>query len=145
MFNAQGSQTNQNVTVGKEKSLLQRPCKEIGSLCPPNSELSEGFQQNIFKGKRSILKARGCSQLLKTSLFSKNFFFVEIFCSYSCPGRSGLDVTVNLQQHKCYFLFCNFLSLYEWKSVTPLKVRTLSIGHISGYMKYYFQKGAGPA
>jgi len=52
VFNAQGGQTNQNVTVGKEKSLLKRPSKETGSLCPKNSELSEGFQQSIFKVKR---------------------------------------------------------------------------------------------
>ena len=40
-----------------------------------------------------------------------------ILCSRSCPCRSGHDVPVNLQQDKCSFLFCNFFSLYEWKSV----------------------------
>ena len=40
------------------------------------------------------------------------------------------EVPVNLQQDKCYSLFCNFLSLYEWKSVTPLKVRALRMGYL---------------
>ena len=38
-------------------------------------------------------------------------------------------VPVNLQQDKCYSLFCNFLSLYEWKNVTLLKVRALRMGY----------------
>ena len=37
---------------------------------------------------------------------------VRILCSYICPHRSGHNVPVNLQQDKCYSLFCNFLSLY---------------------------------
>ena len=39
------------------------------------------------------------------------------------------NVPVNLQQDKCYSLFCNFLSLYEWKSIIPLKVRALRMGY----------------
>ena len=54
---------------------------------------------------------------------------VGILCSCSCPGRPGHDVPVNLQQDKCYSLFCNFLSLYRWKSVIPLKVRALRMGY----------------
>ena len=42
--------------------------------------------------------------------------------------RSGHNVPVNLQQDKCYSLFCNFFSLHEWKSVIPLKVRAWRMG-----------------
>ena len=34
----------------------------------------------------------------------------------------GSFFSVNLRQDKCYSLFCNFISPYEWK-VTTLKVR----------------------
>ena len=55
---------------------------------------------------------------------------VRILCSCSGPCRSGHDVSVkHLQQNKCYSLFCNFLSLCEWKSVTALKVRALRMGY----------------
>ena len=36
-----------------------------------------------------------------------------ILCCCSCPQRSGQTVPINLQQDKCYSLFCNFLSPYE--------------------------------
>ena len=52
-----------------------------------------------------------------------------ILCSYSCPLRSGHNVPVNLQHDKSYFLFCKFLSLYDCKSVIPLKVRALRMGY----------------
>ena len=52
-------------------------------------------------------------------------FSTGIFCSCSCPPWSDHNVPINFQQNKCYFLFCNFLSLYEWKSVIALKVRAL--------------------
>ena len=45
----------------------------------------------------------------------------RILCSYSCPHRSGNNVPVNFQQDKYYSVFCNFVSLCEWKSVIPLK------------------------
>ena len=52
-----------------------------------------------------------------------------ILCSCCCLPKSSHDVSVNLQQNKCYFLFCNFLSLYEWKHVISLKVRALRMGY----------------
>ena len=52
-----------------------------------------------------------------------------ILCSCSCPGRSGHNVPVDLQQDKCYSLFCNFLSLYDWESVILLKARGLRMGY----------------
>ena len=54
---------------------------------------------------------------------------VGILWSCSCPSRSGHNVPINLQQDKCYSLFCNFLSLCEWRSVIPLKVRALRMGY----------------
>lgn len=49
-----------------------------------------------------------------------------ILRSCSCLCRSDYNGPINLQQDKCYFLFCNFL--YECKSVIPLKV--MYIGNI---------------
>ena len=58
---------------------------------------------------------------------------VGILCSHICPLRSGQDVPVNLQQDKCYSLFCNFLSLYEWtlKGQSP-ETRLSCIFHAIG-------------
>ena len=50
-----------------------------------------------------------------------------ILCSCSCLHRFDHNVPINLQQDKCYSLFCNFLSLYEWENATSLKVRDLRI------------------
>ena len=49
----------------------------------------------------------------------------EIFCSCCCPCRSGHHLPINLQQNKCYSLFCNFLS----KNVILLKARALRIAY----------------
>ena len=57
------------------------------------------------------------------------FLGAGILCSCNYPGRSGHDVPVNLQHDKCYFLFCNLVSLYEWESVILLKVRALRMGY----------------
>ena len=61
----------------------------------------------------------GCCKLLR----------VKSLCSCICPCRTGHDAPVTLQGDKCYSLFCNFLSLYDWESVIPLKVRALRIGY----------------
>ena len=45
-------------------------------------------------------------------LVGANFLVPESFV----PATGHVDlVTIFLQQDKCYSLFCNFLSLYEWK------------------------------
>ena len=72
-----------------------------------NPELLEGFQQSIFKGQ--VKEGSDCKLLCVVSFF------------LAAVHRSGQDVPVNLQQNKCYSLFYNFLSLYEWKSVIPLR------------------------
>lgn len=38
------------------------------------------------------------------------------------------EVPVTFQQGKGYSLFCNFVSLCEWKSVIPVKGRALRMG-----------------
>ena len=53
-----------------------------------------------------------------------NLLGVGILCSCNSPCGSGHDVPVNLQEDKCYSLFCNFLSLYEW----TLKGQSLANG-----------------
>ena len=60
---------------------------------------------------------------MREALALANFLVWEPFVLAGVMG-----FLVNLQQDKCYFLFCNFSSLYEWKSVTPLKVRALKKG-----------------
>ena len=76
---------------------------------------------------------------------SCNFLMQE-----SCyPGRSGHNVPVNHHQDKGYSLFCNFLSLYEWKSVNTFKGPVWEaepckwVGLcISGCRQHSFTKGA---
>ena len=67
------------------------------------------------------------------------FLGIGILCSHSCPHSSGHNIPINLQQDKCSSLFCNFLSLCEWKSVILLKVRALRMGllYISGGAFFY--------
>lgn len=104
---------NKMLELGAEKGLLQGQARRTRGACPPNPELLKGFQQSIFKGK--VREEHGC--------FCK--LHVGILCSCSCPGRSGHNVPVNLQEGKCHSLFCNFLSVCEWKNVIPLKARDL--------------------
>ena len=89
---------------------------------------------NSLKGfSKAFLKARqgrhlvGCCKLLD----------VRILCSCNSPCRSDHYIPVNLQQDECYSLFCNFLSPYEWKSVIPLKMRSLRMGNpVLGYRQH---------
>ena len=78
---------------------------------PPNPQLPKRFQQIILKGKVE----RGPVYLFQTS-WSSNLLF------WQC--RSGHSISINLQQDNCYFLFCNFLLPYEWKSFTVFKVES---------------------
>ena len=55
----------------------------------------------------------GCCKLLGVRIL--------YFCS--CPYISGHNDPINLQDNY-YFLFCNFLLLYEWKSFTLFKVES---------------------
>ena len=65
-------------------------------------------------------------------VYCKLFGVIILFCI--CPRRSGHEVPIASQKDKCYSLFCNFSSVYEWKRVTPLKVRALKmIYYILGY------------
>ena len=93
--------------------------KETVAYGPPPQTLNspEGFSKASLK----VRWGRRCGWCFK-------LLGVGILCSCSYPCRSSHHVTVNLQPDKCCSLFCNILSPYEWKSVVPLKVRTLRIG-----------------
>ena len=117
---------------GAEKGLFQGHAGRCVACATQTPKLIEGFQQSTFKGK--VRGEVGCQKLLG----------VGILCSRSCPHRSHQGIPVNLQGHKCYSPLCNFLSLCDWKSVIPLKVRTLRMGflYVSGYRQHAFTKGA---
>ena len=61
----------------------------------------------------------GCCKLLA----------VGILCSCSCQCKSVYSAFINLRKDRCFSVFCNFLSLYERKSVVPLNVRALRMGY----------------
>ena len=61
-----------------------------------------------------ILKGEGCGWLSQTP-WCRNPLFLQL------SSRFGHNVPINLWLDNCYFLFYNFLSLYEWKSVIPLR------------------------
>ena len=56
-----------------------------------------------------------------------NFLVPESFVLVGV-GAGQITTLLCLQQDKDFPLFCNFLSLYEWKRVIPLKVRALKRG-----------------
>ena len=86
-------------------------------LCPLKLQFREGFQQSIFKGQ--VREEPGW--LLQTS-WPKNPLLLQL------ATKSAQDVSVNFQD-KCYSLFCNFVSQYEWESVILLKVRAFRMGY----------------
>ena len=57
-------------------------------------------------------------------LVVSNFFVLEYFV-LAAVHRSSQYVPVSLQEDKCDSTFCDFLSLYKWKSITPLNVKVL--------------------
>lgn len=65
-----------------------------------------------------------------------------ILCSCGSLGTCGHNVLFNLQQDKCYFLFCEF---YLWMNGI-LKVRALRMAllYILGYGQHCFTEGAEP-
>ena len=100
---------NTETKFGAERVLLKGHTKRINE--PPNPNSPKDFSKAFLKAKwgRGVI---GCCRLLG----------VGMLCSFSCPCRSSHHIPVNLHQDK-YSLFCNYLSLYEQKSVIPLKVR----------------------
>ena len=91
-----------NFGVWSRERFIAGPCKEMGGSCPKSPNSSKGFS-------KALLKARWGRGVVSCKLLG-----VEILFSCSCLHRSGHSVPVNLQQNKCYSLFCKFLSLYEW-------------------------------
>ena len=76
-------------------------------LAIPTSKLLEEFQQSISEGKVREGAVGSCKLL-----------GVGILGSCSCLHRSGPDGPVNLQEDKCYSLFCIFVSLYTLKCLS---------------------------
>ena len=93
----------QNIGVWSREGFIAGPCREMGGSCPKVLHSLKGFSKALLKARwgRDVFS---CCKLLG----------VGILCSYSCPHGSGQNVPVNLQQDKCYSLFCNFLSQYKW-------------------------------
>ena len=90
---------------------------------PPS--LSHRVQKTVLYICDSFAKGKmkECVWLLQTS-WCRNPLFQHL------SSRSGQDVPINLQKNKCYSPFCNFLSLYEWENVIPLKIRALRMGYL---------------
>ena len=57
------------------------------------------------------------------------FLGARSFCFCSWPPKADHNVLTNLQQDKYYSFLCVFSSLYAWKSLIPLKVRTLTMDY----------------
>jgi len=122
-------QTNWNRGVCSIERFTKGPSKETRDLCPKKQNSREGFSKALLKsrwGRDEIL----CCKLLG----------IKILCSCSCPRRSGLDVPVGFQQHKCFW---NILSLHEWTQ----KVRALRMDYPVYFSlgQHSFTKGAEPA
>lgn len=81
---------------GAEKRLLQGRGTSWAACAPQSPDSLSGFSEaRLVRGLISCCKVLG----------------VGILCSCICPHRSRCFV--NLQQDKCYPLFCNFSFLYE--------------------------------
>ena len=75
-------------------------------------------------------KGRECGWLLQNLLVLESFGLAAVHRS---------QCSINVQQDKSYSLSCNFLSLYEWENVIPVKVKTLRTVflYISGYRQHF--------
>ena len=103
--NVQWGQINWVIEVWSRERFIAGPCKENWSTLRPTKtpNSSKGFSKALLKARWGRVVV-SCCKLLS----------VGILCSCSCPRRSDHSVPVKFQQDKCYSLFWNFLSLYEW-------------------------------
>ena len=99
---AQWGQKNLKHQNLEQRSLLYGLQGEGVVYAPKTLSSPKGFTKAFLKARweRGVVS---CCKLLG----------LGILCFCSCPQRSGQDVPINLQQDKCYSLFCNFLSRYE--------------------------------
>ena len=126
------------------------------SFCSPTTQQANkletecwGKEQWLYLGSQQTEKMNWC--LRKPVYSSQNsglfytkrmkgvgggckFLGVSILFSCSCPHRSCHDVPINLQQDKCYCLFCKFLSLYDWTNHYTFKFQSLK-----GWLLVYFR------
>ena len=93
-------QTNWNRGVCSIERFTEGPSKETRDLCPKNQNSREGFSKALLKARWGRGEIHCCKPL-----------GIRILCPCSCPQRSGLDVPVSFQQHKCFW---NILCLHEW-------------------------------
>ena len=105
--------------LGAEKGLLQGHARRQVA-CTQKTLSSPKFCSKAFLKARWGRGTVCCCKLLGVGTFVLAAVHL---------GRSGHDVLVNLPQDRCYSLFCSFLSLCEWKSVIPLKVRALRMDY----------------
>ena len=99
---------NQNVGYGGENGLIQGCTRWVAHSEPKTLNSLMDFSKIFLKAKwrRGMVC---CFKILS----------VDMLFSCSCPWMSGHNVPVNFQV-KCYYLFCNFLSLHEWKCQVSL-------------------------
>ena len=111
-------QTYQGLTVTKDRFR----CLMHSEIKQTETELE---QRKVYC--RATNSRKGFSKALLKTRWGRGvvncckLFCIRILWSCSCP-KSGHGVPVNLEQDKCYSLFCHFLSLYR-----PLKVRARGI------------------
>ena len=82
----------------EKRNFIAGPCKMTDGSYFKSPKPSKVFSKTLSKARWRRGMASCCQ-----------FLGVGILCSYKCPHRSGHDSPVNLQEDKCYSLFCNFL------------------------------------
>ena len=85
--------------VWSRERFIPEPCEEMGGLCLSTLNSLKHFIKDFLKSPRG-----------RDLIVCWRLLGVRILCSSCCPCRSVHDVPVNLQQDKCYSLFCNFIS-----------------------------------
>ena len=121
LLTAQQANTLRNELLGQGVVTLfgKTEDQEDGEVVSQRTDLPE-LEVRLFYTKRG----RGCGWLLQISGCRNRLFLHLGSCIYVWS-----QCTINLQQDKCYFPFCSFLSLYKWKSVILLKVIALRMGY----------------
>ena len=117
----------------EQRKVYFRAMQGDGWLVPPTP-------LNSLKGfSKALLKARwGVRLAVRNLLVWESFVLAAVYIGHIRIFRW------TSQGHKCYSPLCNFLSLCDWKSVIPLKVRALRMGflYVSGSRQHAFTKGA---
>ena len=99
----QWGQTKRNVGVWNIEFYCRATQGECLAHAQKTLNSSKGFRKLLLKARWGRGEVRCCKLL-----------GIGVHCSCSCARINSSDhyVPINLQQDKCYSLFCNFL--YEW-------------------------------